>query len=164
MKRRSFFAVLISAIACGRDLFASMVERRIRVPLKEAHRGTLDVDTRLLDSYGGPSETLRKFYFDARSVFESDVTAHFSHQAIVESASRHGIHLMGGPLLGDLTSNGVTFWMRPARTCTVEVVCSEEASATIEARAGEDTRVRIEGLAPNSQHEYVIRMDAEDVA
>lgn len=43
-------------------------------------------------------------------------SADYTNDRIVESARKHNMPLMGGPMLGNLREDGVTLWMRPAKT------------------------------------------------
>ncbi|MDX9909452.1 MAG: hypothetical protein RBS23_08325 [Mariniphaga sp.] len=59
-------------------LYASTdtIPRRHKVTLREAHVGDLDVDTRLLDSYGLLPENIREFYYtswDDHDYFNNDL-------------------------------------------------------------------------------------------
>ena len=111
---RRRFMLLMSSVFVSLRVMAKSVERKIRVSLREAHKGTLEIDTRLLDSYGGPDDNVRQFYLDARKVFAGSRSADFSDSSIVKAAEANGVALMGGPMLGDLSDDGVTLWIRSA--------------------------------------------------
>ncbi len=102
----------------GKELYAqtSHQEKKELVLLPKVHKGTLEIDTWLLDSNGQLPDSLRQFYLDAREVFAANLDADFTDEAIIGAAMKHDILLMGGPMLGNLTDNGVSIWLRPAST------------------------------------------------
>ncbi|MEM9367126.1 MAG: alkaline phosphatase D family protein [Planctomycetota bacterium] len=162
--RRLFIAGLASAAMTLRRAWAAVVPRRDRVTLPEAHRGTLEIDTRLLDSYLSPDAKLRKFYFRARDVFASKSDASFTDQAIVKAAEDCDVTLMGGPLLGDLRSDGVTVWLRPASDHPCEVRVGSRSFSAHAARAGEVVRIRLSGLNANQRYRYTVAIAGDEVA
>ncbi|WP_182870341.1 alkaline phosphatase D family protein [Rhodopirellula sp. JC639] len=169
MKRRPFLFTLGSLLAAVRggwvrEACARGVERRIRVTLPQAHKGTLEIDTQLLDSYGRLPEDLRQFYLDARQVFESDAAAAFTSPAILDAAARHHLVLMGGPLLGDLTGRGVTLWLRPATTDPITVVVDQKTYPVDSARPGQVARVVVDDLSPGTSCTYQVRCNRDVVA
>ncbi len=93
---------------CAEETF---VEPTHAVELSQAHEGTLEVDTMLLDSYGQPPKNMREFYLRARGILAGDATARISDPRIVAAANDLGIALISGPMLGDLTDDGVTIWL-----------------------------------------------------
>ncbi len=157
MKRRPFLHALGGLLTFARGASARGIERKIRVSLREAHKGTLEVDTQLLDSYGKPPRHWRQFYLDARQVFESDSAADFSHPAILAAAARQNLALMGGPLLGDLTDRGVTVWLRPATEDPIFVSILGKTYTAPRYRAGEVARVVVDDLSPNRSYTYQVR-------
>jgi len=45
-----------------------VVKPKYRVNLRQAHKGTLEVDTHLIDSYGRLKNEYRNFYFQSREI------------------------------------------------------------------------------------------------
>ncbi len=164
MKRRLFLTLLATVLAPARRLIAKTTEPRIRVELHDAHKGTLQVDTQLLDSYGGPESHLRQFYLDARQVFESHVKADFTDSAIIAAAKTHGVALMGGPMLGDLRSDGVTVWLRPASDAAMTVNIDGKSHSVQSSSIGESVRVRVDGLRPNTSYDYTLESQGQTFA
>jgi alkaline phosphatase D len=78
------------------------------VTLKQAHKGTLKIDTLLLNSYGKVEEQTEQFYLESRKV----LTVENNEQKLNEIAKKHHLKLVAGPMLGNLTSSGITFWFR----------------------------------------------------
>ncbi len=164
MKRRSFLLALGAALSPFRRLLAKAVAPTFEVTLSEAHKGTLEIDTRLLDSYGKLPENVRQFYFDARAAFAANRQTDFSDKAICDAAREHELPLMGGPLLGDLTADGVSVWLRPATDAAVTITIGERAFVVKAPRAGVVVRTRIDGLSPDTRYEYSVSVGDESVA
>jgi alkaline phosphatase D len=136
------------------------------VTLPEAHKGDLETDTRLLDSYGRPPEEKRGFYLAAREILTGNPGASPADPRIVEAAERAGLPLMAGPMLGDVSQSGVTVWFRPvhAGVFVVKVAADGEPQVKdfrVEAKqAGGATRVRLDGLRAGTRHTYRIANEA----
>lgn len=162
MKRRPFLLALgallspLSPLRRRRTAAAEVIAPQYRVTLPEAHKGTLAIDTKLLDSYGPPPEPWRQFYLDARAAFFENAEANFTDPAIVELASRHQVPLMGGPMLGDLKSDGVTVWLRPASSAEVTIRVGDQRVKLDQPVPGEQAHVRIEGLQPATHYSYQV--------
>lgn len=164
--------MLGSSLAMGRRAFSKTIAPLFKVSLRDAHKGTLEVDTQLLDSYGKLPENWRSFYFKAREAFSKSREADYSDAAIVEAAKEHGIALMGGPLLGDLNAQGVTVWVRPAKqtAITITVLGTKEEEGEVrtfaveEAAAGVAQRVEIRGLSPGTAYRYDVQTVDGNVA
>ncbi|GAB5405050.1 MAG: alkaline phosphatase D family protein [Aureliella sp.] len=155
MKRRDFLVASAATGVALRSARATMVPRKIKVTLPQAHKGTLEVDTNLLDSYGPPPENTREFYFAARKAFSSDKLLNFDSARIVQLAKRHSIDLMGGPLLGNLKSDGVTIWMRPTITKGMQIRVAG-TSYPVKCQSGQESRTRISGLSPDTSYKYAV--------
>lgn len=164
MKRRSFLLAMAAAVSPIRRLLAKAVVPTFKVTLSEAHKGTLEIDTRLLDSYGKLPANVRQFYFDARAAFAANRQADFSDKAIVDAAIEHGRLLMGGPLLGDLSAEGVSVWLRPATDAAVTIAVGGKVFAVKAPRAGVAVRTRIRGLSPDTRYEYSVNVGDKSVA
>ncbi len=133
-----------------------------RVTLPQAHKGDLETDTRLLDSYGRPPEAWRDFYLNARQVLAGNPAATRADPQIVEAAKRAGLPLMSGPMLGDVSAGGVTVWFRPlhAGGLVVKVAADgenhgKEFRVNVK-QAGAATRVRLDGLVAGTRYTYRI--------
>ncbi len=164
MKRRTFLLALGTVLSPVRRLLAKAVVPTFKVTLSEAHKGTLEIDTRLLDSYGRLPSNVRQFYLDAREVFAASGEADFSDPPIVEAARKHKISLMGGPMLGDLRENGVTVWLRPASDVPLTVTVGERSFPVESPTPGVAARLHIDGLAPDASYEYSVTAEGRSVA
>ncbi|TWT66335.1 Alkaline phosphatase D precursor [Posidoniimonas polymericola] len=140
----------------------AIVEEPIyEVTIGQAHQGSLKFDTLLLDSYGRPSDPQREFYLAARKILTTSVNTSPWDPRIVQAAQEQELPLISGPMLGNLTSSGVTVWVRPARLDSLNVQVrprgGEERVFTAAAdRPGAATRIDLTGLPPDTPHEYRI--------
>ena len=164
MRRRPFLFTLGAMAATSANAQADLIKPDFKVSLRDAHKGTLEIDTQLLDSYGKPPENLRQFYFEARRVFEGNVNVDFTHDSIVESAAKHGVMLMGGPMLGNLKEDGVSVWMRPATAKPIEVRVEGKVFVQRDLVPGEVTRIRVDGLSANKKYQYEVVCDGSTIA
>jgi alkaline phosphatase D len=142
---------------------------RHNVTLPQAHKGTLEIDSLLLDSYTRLPENVRKFYMEARSVFEEN-SVDFTDERIVAAAAKNSILLMSGPMLGDLKENGVSIWLRPATKAPVEIsvrdLYSEQVKVyTLKPKvAGQVERIVVNDLSPQTAYSYSVKVKGSEVA
>lgn len=133
-----------------------------QVTLREAHIGNLEIDTKLLDSYVILPDNVRDFYLSARTVFSGNPDADFTDIKIIEAAQTHNLPLMGEPMLGKLSEDGVIIWVRPATTDPLVVKVTEsdggnETFFTINPVApGVEQRIRLKGLSSDTDYTYVV--------
>ncbi|MCG6186022.1 alkaline phosphatase D family protein [Maribellus maritimus] len=143
---------------------------RYKVTLPEAHVGNLDIDTRLLDSYGLLPENIRQFYFDARSVFFGTPDADFTNPGIIAAARKYNLPIMGGPMLGKLNENSVNIWIRPSTSEPLVVKVkksgsSDEKSYTkTSVEPGVDQRIVLDSLSSATEYEYTVYTNGKGVA
>lgn len=170
LNRRGFLAVLAACLTPAGRLFAAPIERLFNVTLSQAHVGNLEIDTKLLDSYGKLPNNIRQFYLDARAVFAADPKANFTDPKIVEAARKHGMALMGGPMLGDLGTDAVTVWLRPGKASALSVnvtAANQSRARTFKAEKPEpgiEQRIRISGLSPATSYAYEVAAGGRVVA
>ncbi|WP_282037957.1 alkaline phosphatase D family protein [Saccharicrinis aurantiacus] len=131
------------------------------ITLKEAHIGSLEIDTMLLNSYGNVPSNIKEFYIESRSIFKA-ANVDFTNNSIVKAALNNDVRLLGGPLLGDLTSEGVRIWLRPAsiQELTIKVKeegCKKEHFFTVNPDvSGKQQSVVVKGLSSNTKYNYQI--------
>lgn len=141
-----------------------------KVTLKESHVGNLDIDTRLLDSYGFLPDNVREFYFASRSIFTKKANADFTHPQILKEAKSNGIELLGGPMLGQLGANQVVLWMRPASQNPIhirlkEVGGDEEILFTEHSnKPGVVKKLILDELKENTKYRYEVNVGESKTA
>ncbi len=132
------------------------------VTLKQAHQGTLEIDTLLLDSYGRLPEARRAFYLKAREILAGSPSASITDPPIIEAAQKAGLLLLSGPMLGACAEDGIGIWFRPvhAGSLTIEVTSEDgnsKKNISVDAGLpGAVVRVRPRGLQANTQYTYRI--------
>jgi alkaline phosphatase D len=132
------------------------------VTLKQAHIGSLHIDTLLLNSYGSLPANIRQFYLDARLVFSENADADFTHPKILEAARKNNIPLLGGPMLGNLTENGITIWLRPSEAKSISIKVYNSVGNEVKSfsqndiRAGVVQRIKLDGLAADTDYSYIV--------
>ncbi len=147
-----------------------VIPRRHEVTLPEAHIGDLEVDTRLLDSYGGLDENTRQFFIDARYVFSETTDANFTHPLIIKAARKHGVVLMGGPMLGNLADNSVIVWLRPSDNIPLEIKLARQDGSVEKSfpagpvQPGVEKRIILDGLSPDTEYDYFVYAQNQKVA
>lgn len=135
------------------------VTPRYVVTLPEAHIGSLQIDTMLLNSYKTVPFNIKQFYIDSRSLFDKG-EIHFTNKLILKTALNNDLRLMGGAMLGDLKPDGVSIWLRPSSNnpLAVNVVnagsTDEQTYELIPDVAGKEQRVLINGLSPGNEYNY----------
>ncbi|MGC9353230.1 MAG: alkaline phosphatase D family protein, partial [Mariniphaga sp.] len=168
-----FCFILLKTLVFSNNCFGTTgdtIPPRHKVTLREAHVGDLEIDTKLLDSYGNLPENVRQFYFDARTVFSANSEADFTNPAIIKAAQKHDIPLMGGPLLGNLREDGAVIWLRPSASGPLVVKVkksgeSDEKSFTKNSvEPGVEQRIALDGLAPGTEYEYAVYTDDRRIA
>ena len=139
------------------------------VSLSQAHKGTLDIDRMLLDSFERLPENRRAFYLRARNILVGSPNASPKDPEIIEAAKKFGLPLISGPMLGNVSATGITVWFRPVyvEKVTVRVVDKKAAPAgefPVDVTApGAVTRVRLTGLLPDTEYTYAIVNSNGDV-
>jgi len=132
------------------------------VTLKEAHVGSINIDTLLLNSYEMVPGNVMDYYLNARFVLSENADADFTHPEILESARDNKIAFMGGPMLGNLTESGVSIWLRPteAKSLLIKVYNSdgteEKSFFQNDNRAGIEQTIKLNGLASDANYNYVV--------
>ncbi|WP_163323612.1 alkaline phosphatase D family protein [Draconibacterium mangrovi] len=159
-----YLFVFITMIYFSNNCFCQNTDKvspRYNVTLKEAHIGSFEIDTMLLNSYETLPSNITSFYLDARAVFEKN-KVDFTDIQIVEAATKNNIRLMGGPMLGDVKENGISIWFRPSNELPIHIKVialnsNEENSYTLKpVAAGRAQRIVINDLSPSTNYKYVV--------
>ncbi|WP_244651397.1 MULTISPECIES: alkaline phosphatase [unclassified Lentimonas] len=162
----------LNAYDCCGDAVKEILLRQCehKVTLKQAHMGSLEIDTLLLDSFGAPPENIRQFYLESRAALEADKNGTFTLPEVLKAAQKNDIDLMGGPILGDITAESVVVWLRPATNGPIEIDVTNRKSKytqqfTAESvQAGVELRITLDGLFPDNCYDYVVKSDEKELA
>jgi len=137
--------------------------------LRTAHKGTIRIDTALLNQ-APQSAAVKALFAVARREFGAHPKASFAElPAIREAAEQHGIALLGGPMLGAVSHDGARVWVRtvkPARVAVVVQVAGEERRfGPVASTVASDLTavVPVHGLAPGTRHPYRVLVDERPV-
>ncbi len=139
----------------------STVTPQYDVVLSEAHIGSLQIDTMLLNSYKAVPFNINRLYLDSRRIFDKG-DIHFTNELILKTALNNDVRLMGGPMLGDLKPDGVSIWLRPSSNNPMTVVVVKAGSKHEQTyvlnpdAAGKEQRVLINGLSQGNEYMYRI--------
>ncbi len=150
---------------------ATDLSPEIPVSLGQAHKGTPAIDLDLLDSYGKPPEGVRQFFIAARDLFENNQFATFGNHAELSDAARQfGLAHYGGPMLGQVSSECVSVWLRTLKPAKVSVkVVSENGEAKsfgpVQSTIPSDLAaiVRLDGLRPDTEYCYSVWVDGREL-
>jgi alkaline phosphatase D len=173
LKMNNWLRGLYLALTCGLSALVCHAEETPVKPthvvsLKQAHKGSLEIDTLLLDSFGRLPEARRIFYLTARKILSDSPVATPRDPGIIEAARKNGLPLISGPMLGDVSASGITVWFRPVHSeaLTVQVMSKDGKKKDFRVQAaqpGAATRVRLTDLPSNTQHIYRILNDEGDI-
>lgn len=174
INRRGFLrsAVALAASPLARPACAAGAEADGKprpLDLNAAHKGSAEIDRRILD-LSAPTPNVRDFFAEARPLFEASRKATFAElPALGKAAERHGLPLLGGPMLGALAHDGARVWVRTLQPAQVEVVVQaaggERRFGPVASTAASDLAavVPVTGLAPETRHPYRVLVDGQSV-
>lgn len=146
------------------------VKRVHNVTLNHAHKGTLEVDTLLLDSFGAPPQNIREFYLLSREILSEDIHIDYTNDGILNAAKKNNVALLGGPMLGDLTSSSVMVWVLPSQKMPITISLKNSKTGDIkkygksDIHAGIAARVKLDKLLPLSHYSYDVYVGDMKVA
>jgi len=176
MRKYIFFCqfwVLILLINYSNHCFSNTndtIPPRHKVTLREAHIGSLEIDTKLLDSYGLLPGNIRQFYLDARSVFSGQPDADFTNIDIIMAARKNNLPLMGGPMLGKLGKDRVVVWLRPATDDPIVIKVTKYDGSNAGSfsnnavEPGVEQRIILDGLSSDTDYKYSVYIKERKIA
>ena len=122
-KRRDF---LILSTGFAGSAFAKSTRANNQDPsfvsLRDAHKGTVEIDLRIMNQFGEQPQEVQNFYLAYREAVMSEK----AEEKVTEVCRQFGRHILGGPMLGDLTSTSVSVWMHLAEPVALKVVVQEK--------------------------------------
>ena len=150
-----------------------LVVHQHEVPPSEKKKGDLPSNLRLLNEWGEQTDTIQRLYETAYKVLAAERTASFADLAknaeIERLCTKRGILHLGGPMLGAVTPNGVSVWLRTVRPAEVEVRVTvdetEKSYGPVKSTAHKDLSVivPVTGLKPLSRHPYRVLVDGNPI-
>jgi alkaline phosphatase D len=126
--RQCNFPILMTvaalALSCSAVFAAEVLDTapEIDVTLPDAHKGTPAIDMNLLNSYGQQPKQIQAFFAQARAIFGADRQARCAgNHALQAAAVRHGLKHLGGPMLGQITDDRASVWLRTVKPSQIRV-------------------------------------------
>ena len=144
------------------------ISPRHNITLDEAHLGSLEIDTMLLNSYEAIPSNINRYYTVVRGTFLTD-NVDFDNEKIVNAALKNEMPIMAGPMLGDIKDNGVSIWFRTSnkRPITIKVIAQNDSKENVHTlnpnAAGKDQRVIISDLLPSTNYKYEVYTKEEKI-
>ena len=133
--------------------------------LERAHRGTVEIDTELLNRAPQPAP-VQAFFAAARQAMGAAPKARFADvPEIRQAAEKNGITHLGGPMLGSLSADGARVWVRtvkPAKvTVVVQLAGEERRFGPVASTVDSDLTavVAVTGLKPATHTPYRVLVD-----
>lgn len=89
-------------------------------------------------------------------------------QKWAEAQSKHLLH---GPMLGHVTAEGASFWVRTAKESEVTIEVKSIKDSAMRSASGRSSKaddytavVRVEGLQPDTEYAYALKIDGEVIS
>ena len=153
--RRTFLAYA-STVTVGLATGPVLAADPRYVSLRDAHKGTLEIDLRIMNQYDVQPQAVQDFYAACRAALAGPNP----EAALAEICRSSKRWKLGGPMLGDLTSTGVAVWMHLPEPRRIDVVVTPKAggaSKTFTSGAAERFQsVWCEGLLPDTHYTYAV--------
>ena len=156
--RREFLA--LTGCAAGSVLAQKNTEASTSaskyVSLKDAHKGTLEIDLRIMNQYEAqPQETL-EFYTACRKAFATENP----NEKVAAVCQSHGRQILGGPLLGDISTTGVSVWMHLPEPTQIKIVIenedTREQKSFVATEATRISSIPCQNLSPDTSYRYQV--------
>ena len=132
------------------------------VSLGDAHKGTLEIDLRIMNQFGEQPQQVQGFYARCRAAMTGDNPE--SDVAKICKASQRP--KLGGPILGDVQATRVSVWMHLPEPDEVQVIITPQKGGSPKTyQSGRDSRiftVRCEGLAADTAYSYVVESSSKE--
>ncbi len=126
------------------------------VSLGDAHKGTLEIDLRIMNQFGDQPQEVQDFYVACRAALNGAN----ADQAVADVCRKFNRQKLGGPMLGDVTPTSVSVWMHLPEPAAVTVTMTQANggnSKTFESWAGERIfSVRCNGLLSDTDYTYTV--------
>lgn len=127
----------------------------------------------LLNVWGQRPDAENKLFNTASKFFEEDQANTFANilakEEMQQALSEAGWQISGGPMLGNISEDGISVWVRTIKPSTVKVIAtnpkgkkiSAEAQSTLE--SDYSAVVKLQGLTPETKYTYELFVDGENI-
>ena len=157
--RRKFLTLTTAAVGGALSAPSRLMGKEKKanyVSLGDAHKGTPEIDLRIMNQYGVQPQEVQDFYIACREA----LTGKNPERDVAEVCRKANRWKLGGPMLGDVTSTSVSVWMHVPQPIAVQVIVAQEGSSvskTFESNAAERIfSIRCEGLLPDTAYTYQV--------
>ena len=157
--RRQFLAstAVGLGVAATQPLEASLLRQDAvddkYVSLRDAHKGTLEIDLRIMNQMPSIPQEVRDFYVACREA----LTGKDADNQIAKVCSKHNVKKLGGPMLGDVTSSSVSVWMHMPTAEKVQAkLVSTGGEQVFKSEASTNPVVHCKELQPDTAYSYVV--------
>lgn len=133
----------------------------------------LDGSLFIMNMWGEVPAYRQEIFKMAFNILEKEKSASFSdlykNREFMQLCKKHGIVHLGGPMLGDITTDGVKIWVQTLKPSKVEIrVVTDKGEQTygpISSKPEEDLAViiKISGLQSGKTHSYKLYIDGAKV-
>ena len=124
--------------------------------MSDAHKGTLEIDLRIMNQFGEQPQEVQDFYVACRAA----MTGKNPDPDVADTCQKFGRSKLGGPMLGDLSSTSVSVWIHLPEPDVVNVTVTPKAggaSNTFQSGRGKRVlTVRCEGLSRDTAYSYTV--------
>ncbi len=129
------------------------------VSLGDAHKGTLDIDLRMLNQFVPQPQGTIDFYTACREALGGSNP----DEALAAVCRKFQRSKLGGPMLGEISGNGVTVWMHLPEPAGVHVSLLPAAATDSKpvrfGATGTTLFIRCDGLTPDTAYLYKVVHD-----
>jgi len=142
----------------GGILAAGAVERSDPrfVSLGDAHKGTLEIDLKIMNQFGDQPKEVLDFYTACREALTGDNP----DKDVPATCQKFNRPTLGGPMLGDIHSTSVSVWMHLVKPGVVRVEVTPESGGKAIVFESNDAEpvlsVRCDGLAADTAYRYQV--------
>lgn len=159
LQRRQFLVSAMSGVGAAvvaKSAFAGYDDNPNFVSLGDAHKGTLEIDLKIMNQFGSQPQDVLDFYTACRKA----MTAKNAAQEVSKVCRKFKRLTIGGPMLGDIRSDSVSVWMHLPDPDEVKVTLTSKIDGNVktfrpEMQARIQT-VRCDGLSPDTKYSYTV--------
>jgi alkaline phosphatase D len=128
--------------------------------LGDAHKGTLEIDLKMMNQFVPQPQDVQDFYIACRAALGGANPA----KEVAAVCQKFNRRKLGGPMLGDITDESVTIWMHLPEPVALGVTFCQEGSNSVKRvkSTGTDNYqfIHCEGLLPDTTYVYEVVINA----
>ncbi len=136
-------------------------------------KGTLEVNTALLNMWGDQPDAINEMYKTAYNVLAEDPKNTYAevseNKEVQEIWKENGRVHFGGPILGNVSSEGASLWIRTLGPAKVKVLVNingkEKVFGPVKSSPATDMTsiVWIDGLEPGTRYSYSVLVNGKEI-